>query len=58
MPTYWAPAPNRYALDLSNEVLWVCVASTAAKLQAGKVGIQKKIRPSGSEDTFLMAENF
>ena len=51
MPTHWAPAPNRYELDLSNEVLWVCVASTAAKLQA--VGIQKKSRPFGSEATFF-----
>ena len=41
MPTHWAPAPNRYELYLSNEVLWVCVASTAAKLQA--VGIQKNL---------------
>ena len=51
MPTHWAPAPNRYELYLSNEVLWVCVASSSAKLQA--VGIQKKSRPFGSEATFF-----
>ena len=47
-------APNRYESDLLNEVLNVLIGQTAAKLQACKVGEQKKkLRQFGFEATFF-----
>ena len=35
-------APNRYELDLSNEVLYALVGQEAAKISGAKVGGQEK----------------
>ena len=43
---------EQQGLDLSKEVLWVCVCQRAAKIPAGKVGGLKKnsaIRPGAGE---------
>ena len=38
---------NKGGLDLSKEVLWVCLGQRAAELRAVKVGGQKRILPTG-----------
>ena len=40
-------APNRYELDLSNEVLIIHFGQGAVKISEVKVGGQKKYLPSG-----------
>ena len=39
---FWPPAPNRYEVDLSNEVLCTLVDQEAAKILEVEVGGRKK----------------
>ena len=45
--TPWALSPNRYEIDLLNEVLNVDFGQGAAKILEVKVGVRKKYLPIG-----------
>ena len=49
---------NRKDLDLSKDVLWICVGQRTKKLQAIKAGYLKKILPFGRSETKRVQPGF